>query len=346
MTSNDAPDKPGTFTLTVGEEEAGQRLDKWLSARLDGLTRTRIKALIEDGSLTCNGAAAPSPSWKIRVGDEFALTVPPLADPVPEPEDIPLDVLFEDADLIVLNKPAGMVVHPAAGNWTGTLVNALLHHCGDSLSGIGGVARPGIVHRLDKQTSGVMVVAKHDTAHQALTAAFAAHDIERIYSAIVHGSPRPGLGTIRAALMRAGADRKKMSIVRDEHAPGARRAVTHYKIRENFGKGRAKLPGDSLASLVDCTLETGRTHQIRAHMAHIGHPLLGDPVYGRAPGLSGLRPGDKASDRAIATLTAFRRQALHARVLGFEHPVSGETLRFETEPPDDFDKLLTVLRAL
>ncbi len=328
-----------------GADDAGARLDKWLSARLEGLTRTRLKALIEGGALKKNGAVFNDPSWKIRDGERFTLTVPEIAPAAPLAEKVALDIRFEDADIIVVNKPAGMVVHPAAGNWTGTLVNALIAHCGASLSGVGGVARPGIVHRLDKETSGLLVAAKNDAAHQALSAAFAAHDLERLYDAIVIGAPRPGVGVIDAPLARAGAERKKMSVVNSER-PQARRAVTRYRIQETFGRGRAKLAGDALASLVECRLETGRTHQIRAHLAHIGHPLVGDSVYGRGPGLSGLRPGDAAADRAIEALAGFRRQALHARVLGFAHPISGEALRFEAEPPLDFAGLAAALRGL
>ncbi|MGV6801605.1 MAG: RluA family pseudouridine synthase [bacterium] len=347
MTSNELDDKPNELIhLTVSDDDAGLRLDKWIADQCPELTRTRVKALIEEGHLTCNGEPADSPSWKIRAGDEFALSVPPVTPAQPEAENIPLTILYEDRDIVVLVKPAGMVVHPAAGNWTGTLVNALLYHCGDSLSGIGGVARPGIVHRLDKETSGVMVVAKNDSAHQHLTTAFANHTIERVYAAIVHGAPRPGIGTIKAHLARLGGDRKKMAVTKDIHQPGARHAVTHYRIIDRFGHGKAKLPGDSLASLIDCRLETGRTHQIRVHMAHIGHPLLGDPTYGRAPGLAGLKPGPPENDRAIKALTTFKRQALHARLLGFTHPVSGDPMLFEHEPPEDFRRLISILSQL
>lgn len=332
--------------FAIGADDAGARLDKWLSERLEDLTRTRLKALIEGGALARGGETFTDPSWKLREGEAYRLTVPPVADPTPKPEAIPLDVVYEDADLIVVNKPAGMVVHPAAGAWTGTLVNALLAHCGDSLSGIGGVARPGVVHRLDKETSGLIVAAKNDAAHQGLAKAFSVHDIDRVYEALAHGAPRPGAGTIDAALARASSDRKKMAVVDEATHNNARRAVTHYKVLESFGRTRAKLKGDAVASLIECRLETGRTHQIRAHLSHIGHPLLGDPVYGRAPGLAGVRPGDEAADRALAVLKKFRRQALHARVLGFAHPITGEAMRFEREAPADFQKLLAALRAL
>jgi len=330
----------------VGADAAGERIDKWLSERIEALTRSRLKALIDDGALLRDGAAFADPSYKLREGETYVLTPPPVADPEPQPEAIPLDVVYEDDDLIIINKPAGMVVHPAAGHWTGTLVNALIHHCGKSLSGVGGVARPGIVHRIDKDTSGLLVIAKNDAAHQGLSDAFSTHDIERVYEAVAIGAPRPGFGTIDAALARAAGDRKKMAVVDEEAHAAARHAVTHYKVVEAFGRTRAKLKGDALASLIECRLETGRTHQIRAHLAYIGHPLIGDQAYGRGPGLGGLKPGDEAGDHAIRILKNFRRQALHAKVLGFEHPITKEALRFERDAPEDFQELLAALRAL
>ncbi|MEL7487589.1 MAG: RluA family pseudouridine synthase [Pseudomonadota bacterium] len=324
----------GARRFAITDDHAGQRLDKWLSEQLEGLTRSRIKALIEGGALERNGAPFDDPSWRMRAGEVFTLDIPPPVAPIPKPEAIPLSVAYEDDALIVVDKPAGMVVHPAAGHWTGTLVNALIAHCGDSLSGVGGVARPGIVHRIDKDTSGLLVVAKHDAAHQALTKAFAAHDIDRVYEAVAVGAPRPGMGVIDAAIGRAPGDRKKFAAVRKtENRPDARRAVTHFKVLESYGRSRAKLAGDALASRIECRLETGRTHQIRVHLSSIGHPLVGDPVYGRGPGLSGLKPGDDDADEAIARLKSFRRQALHARTLGFAHPISGEALTFEAPPP-------------
>ena len=351
MANQGPPLKPETadaaHRFRIGADDAGARLDKWLSEIIESLTRTRLKALIEGGALTRNGTVFTDPSWKLRKGEDYCLTIPAPADPAPQGEAIPLDIVHEDSDIIVVDKPAGLVVHPAAGNWTGTLVNALIHHCGDSLSGIGGVARPGVVHRLDKDTSGLLVAAKNDRAHQGLTKAFSAHDIERVYQAIAVGAPRPGVGTINAPIARAPTQRKKMTVVRDEdERPDARSATTHYKVAETFGRKRAKLSGDALASLVDCTLETGRTHQIRVHLAYIGHPLIGDPVYGRGPGLAGLKPGDNTADAAIQVLKKFRRQALHARVLGFDHPISGQSLRFEAEPPEDFQRLRRVLERL
>ncbi|MEZ5892011.1 MAG: RluA family pseudouridine synthase [Parvularculaceae bacterium] len=350
------PDETGAYAVRIEAADAGVRLDKWLSDKIPAITRTRLKALIGEGALARDGAAFTDPSWKLREGETYVLKPPPVADAAPKPEAIALDVVYEDDDLIVVNKPAGLVVHPAPGAWEGTLVNALLHHCGDSLSGIGGVARPGIVHRIDKDTSGLLVVAKHDAAHQGLSALFSAHDIERVYEAIAVGAPRPGVGTIDAPIGRKTHDRTKMSVVdewewddeAEDYAPrnNARHAVTHYKVVETFGRHRAKLKGDALASLIDCTLETGRTHQIRVHLASIGAPLIGDQTYGRGPGLSGLKPGEPEADHAIETLRNFRRQALHAKVLGFTHPVTGETMRFERAAPEDFQELLAALRAL
>lgn len=353
----DTPDHPLTnqsLEFTVAPDDFGARLDKWLSERTD-FTRSRLKALIETGAVERNGMAFNDPSWKLREGDVFELTIPAPTDPTPKGEAIALDIHFEDENLIVVNKPAGMVVHPAAGNWHGTLVNALIYHCGDSLSGVGGVARPGIVHRIDKDTSGLIVVAKHDKAHQGLAKAFSSHDIERVYEAIAHGAPRPGNGTIDAAIARTNADRKKMGVVEEYQKtedgewvqrPGAKSAVTHYKVIDRFGQSRAKLKGDTLASLIECRLETGRTHQIRVHLSSIGHPLIGDPVYGRGPGLSGLKPGELVSDAAIAAIKKFKRQALHARTLGFAHPITGEKIRFDCPPPDDFQEILARLRDL
>ena len=340
------PDEGETGILRVAEDEAERRLDRWLADRFGGHTRSRMKEIIKRGGVVRDGTAMKNPSLKVRAGDRFQITMPEIEHAIPQPEDIPLDILYEDNDLIVINKPAGLVVHPAAGNWTGTLVNALLHHCADSLSGIGGVARPGIVHRLDKDTSGVMVVAKNDQAHQFLTGRFAEHDIERVYLAITLGAPRPGVGTVDVALGRSSSDRKKMAPADIDSNPSAKHAVTHYKIQKTYGTGRTKLPGDSMASLIACELETGRTHQIRAHMAYIGHPLLGDQTYGRGPGLAGLKPGEPATDAAIDVLETFKRQALHATILGFDHPISGEELRFEVAPPEDFQKLQKALEAL
>ncbi|MCB2114181.1 MAG: RluA family pseudouridine synthase [Parvularculaceae bacterium] len=333
--------------FAVCDDYAGARLDKWLSEVEPAISRSRFKTLIEQGAVSRNGTAFTDPSWKIRAGETYSFAPPPLEPAAPEAERIALDVYYEDDDLIVVNKPAGMVVHPAAGNWSGTLVNALIAHCGESLSGVGGVARPGIVHRLDKDTSGLLVAAKHDAAHARLSEAFSAHDIERVYDAIVVGAPRPAAGTVDAPIARAANDRRKMAVVDPRNQRrDQRRAVTHYRLVEAYGRDRAKLAGDALAALIECRLETGRTHQIRVHMASVGCPLIGDPAYGRGPGLSGLKPGEAAADAAIEAVRSFRRQALHARILGFEHPVSGDRLSFKAPPPADFEALRAVLKAL
>ncbi|WP_165218045.1 RluA family pseudouridine synthase [Affinirhizobium pseudoryzae] len=326
--------------LTAGEDAEG-RLDSWLAAELDGeFSRSRIKALIEQGAVSLNGTPCTEARKKIRAGDLVEIGLPEPEDPEPKGEDIPLDVLYEDADLIVIAKPAGLVVHPGAGNWTGTLVNALIHHCGDSLSGIGGVKRPGIVHRLDKETSGVMVVAKNDVAHRHLAAQFADHgrtgDLERAYIALVWGRPQQLRGTIDAPLGRSSADRTKRSVKREE-AMDAREAVTHYEVVERFLEQE---DATCLASLVECRLETGRTHQIRVHMAHIGHPLIGDPEYGAAF----KTKANRLPEAAKAVVNRFHRQALHAYLLAFEHPRTGEVMEFEAPVPADLEELLEALR--
>ncbi|MVA96347.1 RluA family pseudouridine synthase [Nitratireductor sp. CAU 1489] len=329
-------------SLTVEDEAAGGRLDQWLAGRLDGaLSRNRIQGLIKAGAVTVGGLIVREPKHKLAVNDHVTLILPEPEPADPEGENIALDILFEDDHLIVLDKPAGMVVHPAAGNWTGTLVNALLHHCGDTLSGVGGVRRPGIVHRLDKDTSGVMVVAKSDIAHRGLAAGFADHGrdgtLERAYAAFAWGAPERDMGTIEAALGRSSTDRTRRAVVASDR-PDARQAITHYKVIERY---RAADGNDDVAALFDCRLETGRTHQIRVHLAHIGHPLIGDPDYGRALRTKANRLPEPARDLA----RAFPRQALHARLLGFRHPVSGETMRFETALPDDLAQLAACLRA-
>ncbi|OJU05879.1 MAG: RNA pseudouridine synthase [Rhizobium sp. 63-7] len=322
------------------DESAEGRLDVWLTATLSGeFSRNRIKSLIEEGAVTLNGAVVTEPKKKIRTGDTVVIDLPEPDDPEPKGEDIPLDVLYEDNDVIVIVKPAGLVVHPGAGNWTGTLVNALIHHCGDSLSGIGGVKRPGIVHRLDKDTTGVMVVAKNDIAHRHLADQFADHGrsgpLERAYQAIVWGRPRHLQGTIDAPLGRAG-DRTKRAVKREE-SDDAREAITHYTVLERFHE---RPDATALASLVECRLETGRTHQIRVHMAHIGHPLIGDADYGAAfKTKANLLPDD-----AKAVVNRFHRQALHAYLLQFEHPRTGETMHFESPLPDDLQELADALR--
>jgi 23S rRNA pseudouridine1911/1915/1917 synthase len=336
---NDVADNRKVLTA---DETAEGRLDQWLTGRLEGeFSRNRIKSLIEQGAVSVNGAAVTEPKKKIRFGDRVEIALPDPEDPVPQGEDIPLDVLYEDEDLIVISKPAGLVVHPGAGNWTGTLVNALIHHCGDSLSGIGGVRRPGIVHRLDKDTTGVMVVAKNDAAHRHLAAQFADHgrsgDLERAYQAVVWGRPRQLKGTIDAPLGRATNDRTKRSVKREE-AEDAREAITHYEVLERFHE---KPDATCLASLVECQLETGRTHQIRVHMAHMGNPLIGDADYGAAfRTKANLLP-----DAAKQVVNAFPRQALHAFLLAFEHPRTGEIMHFEAPMPADMEDLIAALRG-
>lgn len=316
--------------VTAGPDNAGQRLDRFLAAVLAGeVSRSRLKMLIEDGRVTVNGAVVREPRRAIRQGDVAHVDLPPPADPEPQPEAIALSVLHEDDALIVIGKPAGMVVHPGAGNPTGTLVNALIHHCGDTLSGIGGVRRPGIVHRLDKDTSGVMVVAKTDAAHKHLSAQFADHGrtgaMERIYQALVWGAPDRNAGTIATHLGRSGTDRTKQAVV-SESQPDARHAVTRFSVETRFGPGVKPV-----ASLVACALETGRTHQIRVHMAHIGHPLIGDSVYG-----AGFRSKARAlPEPARAAVGALGRQALHAAMLAFIHPSTGELMRFQAAMPAD-----------
>ncbi len=302
---------------------SGQRLDRAL-ADASGLSRERIKALLGEGRITLGGRAVEQASLKPAAGTAFAIAVPAAAPASAEAQDIALTIVYEDDDLIVIDKPAGLVVHPAAGNLDGTLVNALLHHCRGQLSGIGGVARPGIVHRIDKDTSGLLVVAKHDAAHEGLARQFADHSIERAYLAVTAGVPSPLAGTVRGAIARSSINRKKMALVEDGRG---KHAVTHYKVLEPLG---------SSAAVVECRLETGRTHQVRVHLSSIGHPLLGDPVYGRSP--PRLRP--------LLTELAFRRQALHAAVLGFVHPISGNQMHFASELPHDFRELRDALRGL
>ncbi|MFM8746848.1 MAG: RluA family pseudouridine synthase [Aestuariivirga sp.] len=313
---------------------AAGRLDKALAAAFPEVSRARFQALIAEGAVTVEGVAVRQARHAVKAGDQLQVALPEAAPAAPLPETMALDVVFEDKDLIVIDKPAGLVVHPGAGHETGTLVNALIAHCGDSLSGIGGVKRPGIVHRLDKDTSGLLVVAKNDAAHQRLSEQFAAHGrdgrLERSYLAIVWGVPERRRGAIAAAVGRSSANRQKMAVSRGS---GAREAVTHYEVLEALG-------APPVASLVRCQLETGRTHQIRVHMAHIGHPLLGDAVYG-----AGYRSSArKLSPAAQQELKLLNRQALHATTLGFQHPRTGRALRFESPPPEDFAKLLTALR--
>ncbi len=307
--------------IITGITPASGRLDKVLT-EASGLSRARVQALIAEGRIALAGKPASTASLKVAEGTPFAITIPPAADAIAAPEDIPLSIAYEDAHLIVIDKPAGMVVHPAAGNPAGTLVNALLHHCRGQLSGIGGVARPGIVHRIDKDTSGLLVVAKSDAAHEGLARQFAAHTVYRRYLAACAGHPAPPEGTINARLGRSDADRKKMAVLPKDSLRG-KHAITHYTTLERLDH----------AALIECRLETGRTHQVRVHCASIGHALLGDPLYGRTP--KALRP--------VLERIGFARQALHAAELGFVHPVTGEDLRFASPLPDDMRELIDEL---
>ncbi|HEX6118876.1 MAG TPA: RluA family pseudouridine synthase [Dongiaceae bacterium] len=316
----------------VANEEAGERVDRCLAAAHPSLSRSRIKALIEQGYLRMTKAAdcadetLDDASYRVKPGQLLALTLPPPEEAIPRAQAIALRIVYEDRDLIVVDKPAGMVVHPAPGNPDNTLVNALIAHCGDSLSGIGGVKRPGIVHRIDKDTSGLIVVAKNDAAHKALSEAFAAHAVEREYRCFVWGLPSPKSGTIEGNIGRHGVDRKRMTIVKT----GGKHAVTHYQAANVFGLGAAELT---------CQLETGRTHQIRVHLAAIGHPLIGDPVYGRVTPArrKGLPPA------AAAAAAAFPRQALHAATLGLTHPRTGKRLRWASPLSPDLAALSAIL---
>ena len=309
-----------TIDIRLQPVHAGWRLDRALAAAAPTLSRERLKNLIRTGAVERGGETLRDPATKVRGDESIRVAVPKPAPAHNEPQDIPLKIVFEDEHLLVVDKPAGLVVHPAAGNLDGTLVNALLHHCGGSLSGIGGVARPGIVHRIDKDTSGLLVVAKTDVAHEGLAKQFAAHSIDRRYLAIVSGPTKLAHGTVDAPLARSATNRKKIAIV--EGGRG-KRAVTHWK--------RLELLRD--ASLVECRLETGRTHQVRVHMASIGHPLVGDPVYGRS---------GKTHGKILKELQ-FHRQALHATELGLTHPVTKHRLSFSSPMPPDMQELFNAL---
>ena len=307
-------------TAVMPLDAAGWRLDRALAATLPTLSRERVKSLISAGHVTREALTVRDPATKVKGGETFAVAIP---DPRPahnEAQDIALTIAYEDEHLIVVDKPPGLVVHPAAGNLDGTLVNALLHHCRGSLSGIGGVERPGIVHRIDKDTSGLMIAAKTDRTHVGLAEQFAKHTIDRRYKAIVAGIPRPAAGRIEGWLGRSSTNRKKMAVLSEGHG---KHAITHYQT----------LTPLSGAAMVECRLETGRTHQVRVHMASIGHPLLGDPIYAHA----------KAERRELLTRLDFKRQALHAARLGFIHPVTKQILTFESEIPRDMQELFNQL---
>ena len=319
--------------LAVLIPEGGKpaRLDKALADHAPApaggqLSRARIQALMAEGAVTLDGEPVSDASGKAQPGATYQILVPLPAAAEPEPQDIPLTVLYEDQHLIVIDKPPGMAAHPAPGTYDGTLVNALLYHCGASLSGVGGVARPGIVHRLDKDTSGIMVAAKSDGAHHGLSALFAAHNIERTYVALVRGAPTATSGILTTQIGRARYDRQRQAVLKS----GGREATTHYKLAAVYGESTTQA-GKPLASKVICTLETGRTHQIRVHMQHLGAPVLGDQIYGTSPPVLAVREAMAAAN--------LQRQALHAAVLGFTHPITRETLRFETALPPDMASL-------
>jgi 23S rRNA pseudouridine1911/1915/1917 synthase len=313
-----------TIDVRLEATQAGWRLDRALATAVPTLSRERLKALVRSGAVETGGAAVRDPATKVKGGEDYRIIVPEPRPAHNEAQDIPLTIVFEDEHLLVVDKPAGLVVHPAAGNLDGTLVNALLHHCGGSLSGIGGVARPGIVHRIDKDTSGLLVVAKTDVAHEGLAKQFAAHSVDRRYLALVSGVPTTGGGSVDAALARSPTNRKKIAIVdAKDLARRGKRAVTHWK--------RLEILQD--AALVECRLETGRTHQVRVHMGSIGHPLLGDPVYGRS---------GKTQSKVLNEL-GFHRQALHAAELGFTHPVTKSRLSFSSPMPPDMQELIHAL---
>jgi 23S rRNA pseudouridine1911/1915/1917 synthase len=323
-------------SLTAQETDSGLRLDRFLASALPDLSRSRVRDLIKGGQVRNSAGTIIEPDYRVKPAEMFDIVVPEAEPADPEAEDIPLSVLHEDDSLIVIDKPAGLVVHPAAGNWTGTLVNALIAHCGDSLSGIGGVKRPGIVHRLDKDTSGVMVVAKTDAAHRGLADQFADHgrtgELDRRYRALVWGALNPRNGTIEGNIGRHKTNRLKMAVLSRD----GKYAVTTYNTQETFGAKKGDKP---TASLLECRLETGRTHQIRVHLAHMGHPVIGDPLYG-AGWHSKTRALPESSRFAILSL---KRQALHAAVLGFHHPITGEYLQFRSELPGDMREAMEAL---
>lgn len=322
--------EPQIHRFTVQPEDAGERLDRWLAGRLPSMSRSRLKQLIEGGNLESAGAALCQPSRKVLPGERFVLAIPPVEAPEPEAQHLPLSVIYEDAELIVVDKPAGLVVHPAPGNPDRTLVNALIAHCGDSLRGIGSVARPGIVHRLDKDTSGLMVAAKTERAQVALTTQFAERSVTRSYHALVWGTPQPPNGRIEGNIGRSPKNRKKMAVLQR----GGKPAATRYQVVKSYQGGRI--------ALLECRLETGRTHQIRVHLTAKGHPLLGDPLYGRGGTAARLKA---LSGKVANRINTLEGQMLHARSLGFRHPISEEPLTFDSQYPSVFAGLLDSLEG-
>jgi 23S rRNA pseudouridine1911/1915/1917 synthase len=333
----------GEVREAVAPADAGDRVDVWLTKLWPDLSRARIQGLIGAGKLTADGALVGAAKDKPRAGARYALVLPPPEPAAPLPERLPLTIMFEDDDLIVIDKAAGMAMHPAPGSMRGTLVNALLAHCGDTLSGIGGVARPGIVHRIDKDTTGLVVVAKNDAAHNGLAKLFAKHDIERVYYAITRGAPKERTARIENVLVRSSEDRRKYVVARNPESNAGKIAITQFWTIESFGQAAGASAGRPAAALLECRLQTGRTHQIRAHMAHLGAPIIGDPLYGKQRAFKAEGPH---AEEAAAAVAAFPRQALHAAVLGFTHPITGVELRFESPLPADMSALLDVLRRL
>jgi 23S rRNA pseudouridine1911/1915/1917 synthase len=343
VTTTAEDDDPFVQSAIAPADAAGERVDVWLSKLWPDLSRSRVQGLIGAGKLSADGARVAFSKDKVRAGARYELILPPPEPAAPLPEKLPLNIVFEDAHLIVVDKASGMAMHPAPGSMRGTLVNAVLAHADDTLSGIGGVARPGIVHRIDKDTTGLVVVAKSDAAHTGLAKLFAKHDIERVYYAVTRGAPRERNARIENRLVRSSEDRRKFVVARDPDTEAGKTAITDYWIVESFGQTLGASAGHPAAALIECRLKTGRTHQIRAHLAHIGAPLIGDPLYGKQRGLKAEGPHGEEADAAAR---AFPRQALHAAVLGFVHPITGEELRFESAMPADMQVLLSMLRKL
>lgn len=326
-------DAVDTLQVTMVEEQLGMRLDRAVASLFPNYSRTRLQGLIDAGECLVNNQVCKTPSRKMEMGDVVILSLPPLVDADPQPENIPLDIVFEDDDLLVINKPVGMVVHPAVGHHTGTLVNALLYHCGDGLSGINGVKRPGIVHRLDKDTSGLMMVAKNDFAHHSLSEQLQDRSLSRVYLALVLGVPFPPRGRVETMIGRHQSNRLKMAV----HSNAGRDAATNYAVVETYR---------DVLSLVECHLETGRTHQIRVHMEHIGHPLIGDALYGaQTTKITAKLKKAGFEDDVKAAILSFPHQALHAKEISFIHPRTDEEMHFESDLPDDMAALLAAIEA-
>jgi 23S rRNA pseudouridine1911/1915/1917 synthase len=338
---NDVED--GEIRAAIAPEGAGQRVDAWLARLWPDISRSRVQGLIGAGKLSVDGAPVTHAKDRPRPGARYELILPPPEPAAPLPESVPLDVVFEDEHLVVVNKASGMAMHPAPGSMRGTMVNALLAHCGASLSGIGGVARPGIVHRIDKLTTGLVVIAKHDAAHQGLAKLFAKHDLERVYYAVTRGAPKDRSARIENRLVRSSEDRRKYVVARNPDTAAGKNAITDYWTVEAFGQQAGAAAGRPAAGLLECRLHTGRTHQIRAHLTHLGCPLVGDPLYGKQRGFKAEGP---RAEEAEAAVRAFPRQALHAKVLGFKHPVTRVELRFDSALPTDMEALLATLRGM